>query len=454
MASIFEQTGTINVTSGSRTVTGSGTGWLNAYEGIALNIAGASYPVESIDSAAALTLVKPYPGATRTGVEYTFLPLHPENYQLSKRIEEHLEIAAELIDVAGNAKASDTNAVGGRPAAEVLNTLDLNGANILKQVLRLDATVAVVDALREIDREPIAAYVKRVDASLARDIASVAETVTLALTKNTAGTGVVLNGDQVQVAGTAIATKTLTSIATAVADHEGKVDRLFETVFNPGNTTGRGLLRIEPDGTISGFDSDLTGEVGSVNFFSDAIKISQRGGSGQARTVFSFGIDGVLEALDLRVRTLVPNAVTTRNVAAGFSGVQRYTAPDVAVGSAEITAIETPLFVLGSDGVAGNALATVGFVSDSTNAADTAVRFRIFLDTGSGYALSDQMDIGLRSASGDTRRSSLNQWTIPVSATDKARIKVTLQGIQLAGAGNATGSFARNIQINLLKVGR
>jgi hypothetical protein len=453
MVSIFEQTGTINVTNGSRAVSGTGTGWLSSYDGIALNIRGASYPVESIDSATALTLVKPYPGATQTAQEYTFLPLQPTNYQLSKKVKEYMDVATELVDVASNAKASDTNAVGGRPATDILNTLDLNGSNILREALRLDATKAVVDGLREIDREPIAAYIKRVNAALARDITTVTDTVSLALTKNAAGM-VVLRGDQVQVAGTGVEAKTLTSIATVVADHETKVARLFETVFNPGNSTGRGLLRVEPDGTISGFDSDLTGEVASANFFSDAIKISQRGGSGQARTVFTFGIDGVLEALDLRVRTLVPNAVTVKNVAAGFSGTQRYTAADVAIGSAETTIIETPLFALGSDGVAGNALAVIGFVSDSTNAADTAVRFRIFLDTGSGYALSDQMDIGLRSSSGDTRRSNLNQWTIPVSATDKARIKVTLQGIQLAGAGNTSGSFARNIQINMLRVGR
>lgn len=98
MTSIFEQGGTVAVTNGSREVVGTGTTWLNAYDGVALNLNGLSYPVESINGTTSLTLVKPYPGVTGSGLEYTFVPVQPTNYQLSKKVQEVLDVAGELVD--------------------------------------------------------------------------------------------------------------------------------------------------------------------------------------------------------------------------------------------------------------------------------------------------------------------------------------------------------------------
>jgi len=94
----FEQTGTVNVTQGSRTVTGIGSAWLAGYDGTALNIAGAVYPVASIDSPNSLTLIEPYPGSTASQLSYTLLPLKNENYDLSKKVQKIIDIAGELVD--------------------------------------------------------------------------------------------------------------------------------------------------------------------------------------------------------------------------------------------------------------------------------------------------------------------------------------------------------------------
>lgn len=94
----FEQTGTVTVTNGSRTVTGSGSAWLAGYDGTALNIAGAVYPVASIDSPNSLTLIEPYPGATASQLSYTLLPLKNENYDLSKKVQKIIDIAGDLVD--------------------------------------------------------------------------------------------------------------------------------------------------------------------------------------------------------------------------------------------------------------------------------------------------------------------------------------------------------------------
>lgn len=98
MAFQYEDSGTVNLTNGSTTVTGTGTNWLIDYPGVTLNVGGLSFAVASIDSRTQLTLNKPYPGETASAVAYTLLPLQAENYQLSKKVQEVLDVAGELVD--------------------------------------------------------------------------------------------------------------------------------------------------------------------------------------------------------------------------------------------------------------------------------------------------------------------------------------------------------------------
>lgn len=98
MATTFENSGTITLTSGARTVTGSGTFWVVNYDGIALNVGGLSFPVSTIDSLTSLTLVEPYNGETASGIRYTFLPLQPSNYEISKKVQQIIDIAGDLVD--------------------------------------------------------------------------------------------------------------------------------------------------------------------------------------------------------------------------------------------------------------------------------------------------------------------------------------------------------------------
>ncbi|KQO58839.1 hypothetical protein [Sphingomonas sp. Leaf257] len=103
MASPFEQAGTIAVTRGSRTVTGTGSSWLAGYDGLVLNIAGGVYPVASVDGPTSLTLVEPYPGASATGLTYFLLPIMNENYALSRKV---LSLIASTEALAGSAVIS------------------------------------------------------------------------------------------------------------------------------------------------------------------------------------------------------------------------------------------------------------------------------------------------------------------------------------------------------------
>ncbi|KQO51415.1 hypothetical protein [Sphingomonas sp. Leaf257] len=100
MPSPFEQAGTVAVTRGSRTVTGTGTAWLAGYDGLVLNIAGAVFPVASVDGPSSLTLVEPYPGVTAAQLSYFLLPIMNENYALSRKV---LSLIAATETLAGSA---------------------------------------------------------------------------------------------------------------------------------------------------------------------------------------------------------------------------------------------------------------------------------------------------------------------------------------------------------------
>lgn len=90
-------TGTVAVTNGSKTVTGTGTSWVTSFlpaAGSTINESiwvrlpypqgdGDWYQVSTIDSATQLTLVQPYQGITTTGAAYTMgqVPLLLEDFQ-------------------------------------------------------------------------------------------------------------------------------------------------------------------------------------------------------------------------------------------------------------------------------------------------------------------------------------------------------------------------------------
>ena len=71
-------TGTVAVTEGSKTVTGTGTAWsANVDAGMILVVSGGrTEVVQSVDSNTGITLAQPYGGATGTGLSYDLHPIH------------------------------------------------------------------------------------------------------------------------------------------------------------------------------------------------------------------------------------------------------------------------------------------------------------------------------------------------------------------------------------------
>lgn len=98
MAFQYEDSGTVNLTNGSATVTGNGTNWVVNYSGLQLSLGGLNFTVRSVDSRNQLTLTQPYSGDTASNVPYELLPLQAEVYELAQDVADIAERIGPLLD--------------------------------------------------------------------------------------------------------------------------------------------------------------------------------------------------------------------------------------------------------------------------------------------------------------------------------------------------------------------
>ena len=103
-------TGTVNVTANSATVTGVGTQWLaGARRGEAFVAPdGRLYEVLNIASNTSLTLTKPYRGTTATGQQYALAPMQGYVKELADRAAELIPAVADLGTAAKGTLATST----------------------------------------------------------------------------------------------------------------------------------------------------------------------------------------------------------------------------------------------------------------------------------------------------------------------------------------------------------
>ena len=101
-------TGTISVTNGSTSVTGSGTQFISgAQPGEGLLVAGALYEIQSIISATELTLSRPYLGGTQGGVEFAVVPTQSVAAVLASGVSNLMAQFQSVVDKAGSGKFDD-----------------------------------------------------------------------------------------------------------------------------------------------------------------------------------------------------------------------------------------------------------------------------------------------------------------------------------------------------------
>jgi hypothetical protein len=100
--------GTISVTNGSTTVTGSGTDFISGVQvGEGLYIGGDLYEIAVVNSSTQLTLADAYLGSTATGQDYKIIPTQSLVADLSSGVADLISDFADVRDYAGNGKFDD-----------------------------------------------------------------------------------------------------------------------------------------------------------------------------------------------------------------------------------------------------------------------------------------------------------------------------------------------------------
>lgn len=103
------RTGTISVTNGSATVTGSGTSWVaNVSAGEAIYLPdGKFYEIQTVDSATQITLVSAYTGTSLSGQTYKVMPTQSFIHDLANQASDLLNTYSTIASAAGAGKFGD-----------------------------------------------------------------------------------------------------------------------------------------------------------------------------------------------------------------------------------------------------------------------------------------------------------------------------------------------------------
>lgn len=196
-------------------------------------------------------------------------------------------------DVTGENTSKDTDAVGGKPASEVLDDLahhqqlidDVNEAtqyntqDIIENALRQDDAQRVLDARTYVDGQPVNSVFEIFRNEQVTANSVVNSILTLLGAKTPDGTAYTLNLDTVQITPDMTFAQYLTEVGAVNAANDAKVALLMDTVVGPAGGTARVLMTAELNGTVarmvarvdngSGVEESLIGlQAGKIVFLS------------------------------------------------------------------------------------------------------------------------------------------------------------------------------------------
>ena len=205
--------------------------------------------------------------------------------------------------------------VGGRLAEEINRLADLNGANILGQVLRGDALTALIDARTVLDGKTVGVVMGEYQAKQEIENDVFAQNFSYVGARNGADNGWIFNADSVEISGTGFASRSLTALTASVDGHDADITNMQEILIDPSGTTLRSINILDLDGNITGTVNTITGEAKSeYTIYANVFRIVNPNG-GQPITPFSIAEDGTVEMLSVRVGKLAANSVTTETLA-------------------------------------------------------------------------------------------------------------------------------------------
>lgn len=358
--------------------------------------------------------------------------------------------AEQGADKTSNHTANDVKNVFGRPVEEVISDLDLNGMNWHDLVILTDTRNAQMMARTTLEGQAIGTVVTNFKAEQTENNQAVAETFNLQGAKSGDGQSWLWNTNSVMVAPGVSMSQYMQGVSAAIGDVEGSVTDLRQVLVGAdGSITAKAVMALQAGNKVAGFVFTNTGAIASADFLFDAVRFLKPDGSlmwgydpGIGKVVMGDVVVNTLEARTVKTESIDVNSVT---------GVASVGFPDVTVTSTETTIAEIDPLMVG-DEEDGRALANVNFVQDGTVNEDTAMRIRIYLDTGSGYVMYRTWVQGIRGLGGaDSKWAMPVTFSVPILANGTVRLKITAQASNIGGGGNLLSSAARAIQVDIFQ---
>ncbi|MBB4001606.1 hypothetical protein [Aurantimonas endophytica] len=256
----FYATGTATVTSGSETVTGTGTAWaIQVINGGEFSRQGLSIPIVAINSNTSLTLAYPWPGATSTGAYAISLgnAASASAIEANKRLA---ELVAQLADISPFVRSlfDDADAAAVRASLGVLASASAGatGAEILATTTPAQARAAIGATVTG------SALITAANAAAARVAVGATTTGSALITAADAAAartaaGITANGSSVVTGatGTGVALATAASAAAA----RTALGRPTHVISTTTIVAGASFLDINVPAGYSSFEADITG---------------------------------------------------------------------------------------------------------------------------------------------------------------------------------------------------
>ncbi|WP_267396552.1 MULTISPECIES: hypothetical protein [unclassified Sphingomonas] len=345
--------------------------------------------------------------------------------------------------------------VAGRPAEEIVASVDINVQALLAAILNGDELNQALQAMASVNGQPVSiAFLDFKGQQLGVNDAN-AYKFSLLGAQAPDGTAFVLDATKVMVAPGKSLAQFMTEVSAAQGDTSATVQLLMEALVNDGSAYSKAILRTDADGVFGAFaiTADGAQRLSRISMVADELEFVDRNGGGSPIKALYYA-DGVWQLADnLYVRNLFADTVTTKHIKAdNITGILSMSFPDLAIVAAESTVAEATFQV--GDAVDGKATVDINFVQDSSAHEDTAATIRAYVDTGSGYQLVRQTNQGIVVKGASAYWILPVGFRIPIMASGKVSVKVTAQGYSGLQGSYTSGSRATNILMSIFQGSR
>lgn len=221
---------------------------------------------------------------------------------------EDLKPAEAGADVTGNNTSADTNAVGGRPATTVNESIDINAAGIIAQALRQDDAQAVLEARTFVDGQPVNTVFETFRNEQTTENTAINSSLALLGAKTPDGTAWNLALDTVKVSPTKTLAARLEEIGVDNGEIAASVALLMNAVVGSGGGEARAVLKTDVNGNLAGIVLSSGTEYSRIGLVAGLTEI--RDPDGNLLASFQEDADGAYIP-NLKVDTLKVNTVQT-----------------------------------------------------------------------------------------------------------------------------------------------